>query len=104
MFLLSTLRHFANDLVDPREHVEYVAAVASLTVETLALEERDKMNTVLGSQRELEAVSEESLVREGLGKYIDAIRSRAFMITPVGEWGAFANLQNKRGFPERKTA
>lgn len=99
MFLLSTLTNYANDL-SPQERLEYLAVVMCLPVQQLRIDTQDRLNTVLDAEQEEIAVVSDAHVEEvfaeaSLSHYVKKIRERAYMISPIGEWGALGNIENR---------
>jgi hypothetical protein len=98
MLLRSTVCNFVKDL-PPERREHYLAVVKSVPVQRIKLEARDKVNTVMNGTTKLkvldEAELEQALVANALNVQIATIKQRAFMITPVGELGAFANYQSR---------
>jgi hypothetical protein len=104
MFLVSTLRNFAKDLSPEQGRERYQAVIDALPVQHLALDARDKAQTLLESSKDaLDVVSDqaltEALAAAQLQDLVEKIRQRAFMISPVGEWGALGNYEHRRANP-----
>lgn len=100
MLLLSTLRNFANDLTPETGLDRYQAVLASVRVERLQLDARDKLQTLLPASREtIDVVRDADLTAALKAAQLEClearIRARAPMITPVDEWGALGNYEHR---------
>jgi hypothetical protein len=100
MFLISTLRNFANDLTPETGLDRYQAMLASVRVERLKLDARDRVRSLLPASCDTidvvrDADLTEALNAAELGGLEARIRARAPMITPVDEREALSSYEHR---------